>query len=109
MRLQCSPARIRSVEAMNISLTPELEKYVSGKVQGGMYHSASEVIREGLRLLKEKDELHQKKLEDLRREIQIGIDQADRGQVKPLTDELVQDIKDRGRKRLAAQKGRRSS
>jgi antitoxin ParD1/3/4 len=100
---------MRSMKAMNVSLTPELEKYVSGKVQGGMYHSASEVIREGLRLLKEKDELHQKKLEDLRREIQIAIDQADRGQVKPLTDELVQDIKDRGRKRLAAQKGRRSS
>ena len=38
---------------MNISLTPKL-KYVDGKVQSGMYHSASEVIREGLRLLKEK-------------------------------------------------------
>jgi antitoxin ParD1/3/4 len=93
---------------MNISLTPELEQYVNGKVQGGMYHSASEVIREGLRLLKEKDELHQRKLEELRREIQIGIDQADQGQVKPLTDELVRDIKDRGRKRLAA-RGQRSS
>jgi antitoxin ParD1/3/4 len=94
---------------MNISLTPELEQYVNGKVQGGMYHSASEVIREGLRLLKEKDELHQRKLEELRREIQIGIDQADQGQVKPLTDEFVRDIKDRGRKRLAARGGQRSS
>ncbi len=89
---------------MNISLTPELEQYVHGKVQGGMYHSASEVVREGLRLLKEKDEIHQKKLEQLRREIQIGIDHADRGQLKPLTDELVRDIKDRGRKRLAARR-----
>jgi antitoxin ParD1/3/4 len=94
---------------MNISLTPELEQYVNGKVQGGMYHSASEVVRAGLRLLKQQEELYQYKLAELRREIQIGIDQADREQVKPLTDELVQDIKDRGRKRLAARKRQRSS
>jgi len=90
---------------MNISLTTELEKYVADKVESGMYHSASEVIREGLRLLKEKDEIHNRKLEELRREIQLGIDQADRGQVKPLTDELAEDIKARGRKRLAARSG----
>ncbi len=94
---------------MNISLTPDLEQYVHGKVQGGMYHSASEVVREGLRLLKQKDEPHQKKLEQLRQEIQIGIDQADRGQLKPLTDEVVSDIKDRGRRRLAARNVDRSS
>ena len=64
---------------MNVSLTPELEQYVNGKVQSGLYHSASEVVREGLRLLKEKDEVHQKKLQELRRDIQVGIDQAERG------------------------------
>jgi antitoxin ParD1/3/4 len=69
---------------MNVSLTPELEQYVSNKVGSGMYHSASEVIREGLRLLKERDEIHQRKLDELRREIAIGIDQADRGQLHPL-------------------------
>ena len=57
---------------MNVSLTPELEQYVNGKVQSGLYHSASEVIREGLRLLKEKDAVHQRKLEALRRDIQVG-------------------------------------
>jgi Arc/MetJ-type ribon-helix-helix transcriptional regulator len=36
---------------MNVSLTPELEKFVNGKVESGLYHNASEVIREGLRLL----------------------------------------------------------
>lgn len=94
---------------MNISLTPELEQYVNGKVQGGMYHSASEVIREGLRLLKEKDELHQRKLEELRAAVQVGIDQADRGRVKPLTDDLVADIKARGRERRAAGARKRPS
>ena len=89
---------------MNVSLTPELEQYVNNRVQSGLYHSASEVIREGLRLLKEKDEIHQRKLEDLRREIQIGIDQADRGQVSAFTKETLKDIKDQGRKRLAGER-----
>ena len=62
---------------MNVSLTPELEQYVSKKVESGLYQTASEVIREGLRLLRDKEELHQRKLEELRHEIQIGIDQAD--------------------------------
>lgn len=69
---------------MNVSLTPELEQYVSKKVESGLYQTASEVIREGLRLLKEKEELHQKKLQELRHEIQIGVDQADRGELSPM-------------------------
>jgi antitoxin ParD1/3/4 len=40
---------------MNVSLTPELEKFVSGKVESGRYNSASEVVREALRLLEEHD------------------------------------------------------
>jgi len=87
---------------MNVSLTPELEEYVSGKVQSGLYHSASEVIREGLRLLKQKDEVHRGRLEELRREIQVGIDQADRGEVSAFNNETLKEIKAQGRKRLAA-------
>ena len=40
---------------MNISLTPELEQMVDDKVKSGRYASASEVIREGLRLLEERE------------------------------------------------------
>jgi antitoxin ParD1/3/4 len=40
---------------MNVSLTPELENFVSAKVGSGRYNSASEVFREALRLLKEHD------------------------------------------------------
>jgi antitoxin ParD1/3/4 len=40
---------------MNVSLTPELDKFVSGKVESGRYTSASEVVREALRLLEEHD------------------------------------------------------
>ena len=42
---------------MNVSLTAELEQFVQGKVASGLYNNASEVIREGLRLLKEHDEV----------------------------------------------------
>jgi antitoxin ParD1/3/4 len=69
---------------MNVSLTPELEEFVEEKVRGGLYQTASEVVREGLRLLRERDELHQHQLEALRRDIAVGVDQADRGQVAPL-------------------------
>ena len=41
---------------MNVSLTPELEKFVSAKVEAGRYSSASEVVREALRLLEEQDQ-----------------------------------------------------
>lgn len=67
-------------EFMNVSLTPELERWVSERVDRGRYRSASEVIREGLRLLQEREEEHSVRLEALRRELQIGIDQLDRGE-----------------------------
>jgi antitoxin ParD1/3/4 len=89
---------------MNVSLTPELEQYVIGKVQSGMYNTASEVIREGLRLLKEKEELHQRKLIDLRDAIQVGIDQADRSEVSTFNEATLEEAKRLGRKKLDAQK-----
>lgn len=62
---------------MNVSLTTELEKWVHSKVESGMYTSASEVIREGLRLLKEQDALKGIRLAELQREIQQGIDSGE--------------------------------
>ncbi len=64
---------------MNISITPELEKFVHSRVSSGMYQSASELFREALRLLAERDELRKKRLEKLNQEIQVGLDQAKRG------------------------------
>ena len=58
---------------MNISLTPELEKFVNDKVKSGRYHSASEVIREGLRLLEDQEQIREAKLAALREEIHKGL------------------------------------
>jgi antitoxin ParD1/3/4 len=69
------------VAAVNVSVGKDFEEYVKGKVASGDYASASEVVRDGLRLLKEKDLLLEARLQALRDEIQIGIDQAERGEV----------------------------
>lgn len=68
---------------MNVSLTPELERIVSFKVKSGLYNSASEVVREGLRLLQQRDQMREMKLEALRKEIQKGIDDLEAGRVRP--------------------------
>lgn len=88
---------------MNVSLTEELEELVQEKVRSGMYSSASEVIREALRLLKEQDQIRQMRLEELRKEIAIGVAQADRGELEELDVEAI--IAD-GHARLARMKER---
>jgi antitoxin ParD1/3/4 len=69
---------------MNFSLTPELEEYIHNKVKTGLYHSASEVIREGLRLLREQDELRSIRLKQLRADVEAGLDDAHNGRVSVL-------------------------
>jgi antitoxin ParD1/3/4 len=82
---------------MNISLNPHFEELVKSKVERGLYNSASEVMREALRLLEERDQLRELQLEKLRREIQKGIDS---GESTPLD---MEEIKKRGRARLSPQ------
>jgi antitoxin ParD1/3/4 len=59
---------------MNINLTPHLEEMVRQKVDSGLYTSASEVVREALRLMDEKDQLRVAKLNQLRQDVQEGLD-----------------------------------
>lgn len=59
---------------MNINLTPQLEEMVRQKVVSGLYTSASEVVREALRLMDEKDRLRLAKLSQLRQDIKEGQD-----------------------------------
>ena len=91
---------------MNVSLTPELEKLVDGKVSSGMYQTASEVIREGLRLLAERDAAR----ESLRRDIKAGFDAIERGEYTDYDDagikKLIDDVKSRGRERLFAERAK---
>lgn len=86
---------------MNVSLTTRLEKLVSQKVTSGLYHSASEVIRAGLRLLEEQDEIRQRRLKELRHEIALGLEEAQKGKSKPLD---MGAIKAEVRRRAAARR-----
>ncbi|MEA5606380.1 type II toxin-antitoxin system ParD family antitoxin [Nostoc sp. UHCC 0252] len=68
---------------MNISLTPELEAFVQKQVESGLYHSQSEVIREGLRLLKRFNDHSEEYKLWLNEQIAIGLDQLDNAQSLP--------------------------
>lgn len=66
---------------LNISLTPELERFIAAHVASGRYQSASEVVREGLRLLEEREEPRRAALQELRELIAVGLEEAKRGEL----------------------------
>ena len=82
---------------MNVSLTPELERLVNEKVESGLYPTASEVVREALRLLKERNQAR----EQLRTDVLAGFHQLVRGEGrvydKTSSRQLAERIKSRGR------------
>jgi antitoxin ParD1/3/4 len=71
---------------MNVSLTTELEKFVSAKVESGRYNSASEVVREALRLLEEHDQARSVQLAGFNQEIRRRLDTLDHGRHVSPTD-----------------------
>jgi antitoxin ParD1/3/4 len=84
---------------MNVNLTPELEALVRRKVASGMYTSASEVVREALRLMEEQDQLRALRLEQLRQDVRKGLES---GPGEPWDPEAM---KQTARARRAAAKG----
>jgi antitoxin ParD1/3/4 len=64
---------------MNITLGTEFDRRIKNKIESGLYTSASEVIRDGLRLLFEKDITHDQQLEILRQEVSKGFEQLASG------------------------------
>ena len=62
---------------LNVNLTPQLEEMVRQKVSGGLYNSASEVVREALRLMEAQDRVREIKLEQLRQDIRDGLDSGE--------------------------------
>jgi putative addiction module CopG family antidote len=88
---------------MNVSLTDDLNAFVAEQLKAG-YNNQSEVIRDGLRLLRARND----KLRDLRAAVDLGISDTERGRTKPLTDDLLRDIAERGRQVAASRKTKRS-
>ena len=65
---------------MNVSLTPELEQFVQAKVESGRYNSASEVVREALRLLEDHEQARSTQLAEFNRELGRRLTSLDRGE-----------------------------
>src|ERR1700730_11810333 len=90
---------------MHVTLPPEMEQFISKKVESGQYLCESEVILEGLRLLRERDEVDKKSLEALRKEIAIGLEQIERGEYTEYDEvsltEMYERVRARGRKLTA--------
>jgi antitoxin ParD1/3/4 len=83
---------------LNINLTPQLEKLVRQKVESGRYNSASEVVREALRLMETQNELLALQLERLRRDISQGLES---GPPRPWS---LAEVKRQGRKLAASRR-----
>ncbi|MGD0832355.1 MAG: type II toxin-antitoxin system ParD family antitoxin [Terracidiphilus sp.] len=88
---------------MNVSLTPELDSFVAGKVESGRYNSASEVVREALRLLEDHDRARSLQLTTFNQEIGARLASLDRGEsVDPRESRQRLEEKSRVRKKLSA-------
>ena len=80
---------------MNVTLTPEMADFVKEQIEGGSYDSPGEVLDQALQLLKEQAEVKRMRLESLRRDIKIGVDEEQRGEIALLD---IEAIKAEGRK-----------
>ena len=91
---------------MNVSLTKELARFVEDEVKEGEYASASEVVRDGLRLLLHEKAVRAEKLAVLRQAIEVGLDDVRAGRVSDTTaTEIARELqgkKRRGRRRSGA-------
>lgn len=87
--------------SMNVSLPPELEARVRQRVESGMYGSASEVIREALRLFEAYEQVKAVQLDGLRQDIAMGLDDVKKGRMKEID---FSSLKQQGRKLLKKRK-----
>ena len=74
---------------MNVSLPQALAEFVEKEVASGNYATASEVVRDGLRMLREERAVYEEKHTILRREIQKGIDDVEAGR---FSDRSIEEI-----------------
>lgn len=67
---------------LKVTLSPDLEDFVTSKVASGRYGSVAEVIQESLRFLEQHEALLAVPLAELRERIAVGVEQADRGELR---------------------------
>lgn len=88
---------------MNVSLPRELAAFVEDEVASGDYSTASEVVRDALRLLRREREQYEQKMAILRRELQAGMDDIEAGRISTRTvEDIARDVLARHRARGGA-------
>ncbi|MDA9426243.1 type II toxin-antitoxin system ParD family antitoxin [Bradyrhizobium sp. CCBAU 53380] len=88
--------------ATSYTIGKHYESFIKDLVESGRYSTASEVMRDGLRLIEEREERRKAELEALRAAVQEGLDSGPAEAFEP--SELVERVKARGRERLKASK-----
>ena len=66
---------------MPLTLPPELQEFIESQVASGKYASVDEVFTAGIKLLEERERLYQGRFEELRREVMIGVEEAEQGEL----------------------------
>jgi len=87
---------------MNVSLPEDLDQFVTDQLREGGYNNQSEIVREGLRLLRSRLEKRRR----LNAALDIGFADVKAGRKKLLSGELLDDIAERGRQRARTRSGR---
>ena len=80
----------------SVALGEHFEAFVKAQIASGRYNNVSEVVRDGLRLLEDREALRLARLEKLRADIKAGLDSGSAGSLN------IQAVKQRGRERFAA-------
>jgi len=92
--------------ATSYTIGKHFESFIEKLIESGRYSTASEIIRDGLRLIEEREQSREAKLQALRAAIQEGLDSPSE---EVDIDEWIEDVKRRGRERLAAERDGKQS
>lgn len=93
----------------NVNLTEHFDKFIAKRVKSGRFSNASEVVREGLRLLEQREAEDKAKLKWLQESIQVGVDDIEAGRYTTLRsrediEEFVQGIHEEVAREMRAKK-----
>jgi antitoxin ParD1/3/4 len=87
------------MDLSSFSLPSDLEEFVTSQVASGAYATHAEIVRAALMLLRDRERVRELRLQDLQREIQLGLEQSQRGERGPLD---IEEIKTEVRERLSS-------
>lgn len=87
---------------MNVSLTPKLKQFIQTQIESGKFSSAEEVVIAGIKLLEEREQIYKGRFEELKKEIAIGIEAAERGEYLD-GREVIEQLRQKNQARKQAQ------